>query len=47
MEQVRILLLNGFLFKVLMALIDTPILYLATNIIRKKFNLKFGEELKF
>lgn len=42
-----ILLLNGFLFKVLMALIDTPILYLATGFIRKKFNLKFGEELKF
>ena len=42
-----ILLLNGFLFKVLMALIDTPILYLATAIIRNKFNLKFGEELKF
>ena len=42
-----ILLLNGFLFKVLMALIDTPILYLATGIIRKKFYLKFGEELKF
>mgnify|MGYP001468875631 FL=1 len=42
-----ILLINGFLFKVLMALIDTPILYLTSGIIRKKFNLKFGEELKF
>lgn len=42
-----ILLLNGFLFKVLMAMIDTPILYVATGYIRKKFNLKFGEELKF
>ena len=42
-----ILLLNGFLFKVLIALIDTPLLYLATWIIRKKFNLKFGEELNF
>lgn len=46
-DKFGILLLNGFLFKVLIALIDTPILYLATGIIRKKFNLKFGEELKF
>ena len=30
-----------------MALIDTPILYVATALIRKKFNLKFGEEEKF
>ena len=42
-----ILLLNGFLFKILMALLDTPILYLATSVIRKKFNLQFGEEVKF
>ena len=41
-----ILLINGFLFKILMALLDTPILYLSTSIIRKRFNLKFGEELK-
>lgn len=46
-DKFGILLLNGFLFKVLMALIDTPILYLATAMIRKKFNLKFGEELTF
>jgi uncharacterized integral membrane protein (TIGR00697 family) len=46
-DKFGILLLNGFLFKVLMAMIDTPILYVATGCIRKKFNLKFGEELKF
>lgn len=46
-DKFGILLLNGFLFKVLMAMIDTPILYLATAYIRKRFNLKFGEELKF
>jgi uncharacterized integral membrane protein (TIGR00697 family) len=46
-DKFGILLLNGFLFKVLMAMIDTPILYVATGYIRKKFNLKFGEELKF
>ena len=42
-----ILLLNGFLFKVIMALIDTPILYIIVKIIRKKFNLKINEELDF
>ena len=41
-----ILLINGFLFKVIVALLDTPILYICTSFIRKKFNLKFGEELK-
>ena len=46
-DKFGILLLNGFLFKVLMAMIDTPILYLATAYIRKRFHLKFGEELKF
>jgi queuosine precursor transporter len=46
-DKFGILLLNGFLFKILMALIDTPILYLATSVIRKKFNLQFGEEVKF
>lgn len=46
-DKFGILLLNGFLFKVLMAMIDTPILYMTTAYIRKRFNLKFGEELKF
>lgn len=45
-DKFGILLINGFLFKILMALLDTPILYLSTSIIRKRFNLKFGEELK-
>ena len=39
------LLLNGFLFKVIFAAIDTPIIYGALYLARKKFNLKFGEEL--
>jgi uncharacterized integral membrane protein (TIGR00697 family) len=46
-DKFWILLLNGFLFKVLMALIDTPILYLVVGIIRKKFKLEVGEELDF
>lgn len=46
-DKFWLLLLNGFLFKVIMALIDTPILYLVIGFIRKKFNLKVGEELDF
>ena len=45
-EKFWILLFNGFLLKVIMALIDTPILYLAVGLIRKKMNLKVGEEIK-
>lgn len=40
-----ILLLNGFLFKLLIALLDTPLLYLSVYWFRKKFNLKVGEEI--
>ncbi|WP_019038616.1 queuosine precursor transporter [Psychroflexus tropicus] len=39
------LLLSGFLFKALIALLDTPLLYLIVYIFRKKFNLGVGEEL--
>lgn len=35
-----ILMLNGYLFKVLFALIDTPIIYAAVYFIRKHFGLK-------
>ncbi|MEE3037525.1 MAG: queuosine precursor transporter [Bacteroidota bacterium] len=45
-EKFWILLFNGFLFKVIMALIDTPILYIMVGLIRKKFNLKLNEELE-
>jgi uncharacterized integral membrane protein (TIGR00697 family) len=40
-----ILLFNGFLFKALVALLDTPLFYLTTYIARKKFNLALGEEI--
>ena len=46
-DKFGILLLNGFLFKVIVALFDTPLLYVATYFLRKKLNLKFGEEVKF
>lgn len=39
------LLLSGFLFKVLVAIIDTPFLYAAVFAARKRFNLERGEEL--
>ena len=41
------LLLSGFLFKVLIAALDTPFLYAAVYGIRKFFKLKPAEELSF
>ena len=40
------LLLSGFLFKIVVAALDTPLLYLFVHLLRKKFNLKAGEEIK-
>ncbi|NQX92360.1 MAG: queuosine precursor transporter [Flavobacteriales bacterium] len=39
------LLLAGFIFKVIVAALDTPILYLAIWMIRKRFGLRVGEEI--
>jgi len=44
-ENFSIYLISGFLFKVIVAALDTPILYLIVYGFRKKFNLKVGEEL--
>ncbi len=44
-DRFGILLLNGFLFKVLVAALDTPILYAAVYFLRRRFNLKQGGEL--
>jgi hypothetical protein len=44
-DRFSTLLINGFLFKVFFAAFDTPIVYFLTYFIRKKFNLKFGEEV--
>jgi len=38
-------ILDGWLFKMLCAFIDTPLLYGATSFIRNKLGLKFGEEV--
>ena len=38
-------ILDGWLFKMLCAFIDTPLLYASTAFIRNKLSLKFGEEI--
>jgi len=40
------LLVAGFLFKILIALFDTPFLYLGVFLFRKRFKLKVNEEIK-
>ncbi|WP_244299611.1 queuosine precursor transporter [Aquimarina algiphila] len=44
-DRFGVLLLNGFLFKVLVAALDTPVLYVAVYIIRRRFKLQQGGEL--
>ncbi|MDC7994606.1 queuosine precursor transporter [Altibacter sp. HG106] len=39
------LLVSGFLFKVLVAALDTPLLYASVYALRKRFGLEWGEEL--
>ncbi|MFD2530510.1 MULTISPECIES: queuosine precursor transporter [Polaribacter] len=39
------LLISGFLFKVIVAALDTPILYGLVYLFRKRFHLKIGEEI--
>ena len=41
------LIISGIVFKIVMALLDTPLLYLFVYFFRKKFDLKIGEEIKF
>jgi len=40
------LLISGFLFKVIVAALDTPFLYLGVYLFRKRFNLKINEEIE-
>ena len=42
----KTLLISGFLFKVLIALLDTPLLYFIVYLFRRRFKLKIGEEIK-
>ncbi|TVZ56837.1 hypothetical protein OD91_2138 [Lutibacter sp. Hel_I_33_5] len=39
------LLISGILFKIIVAALDTPILYGIVYLFRRKFNLKIGEEI--
>ena len=41
------LLINGFLFKVIVAAFDTPFLYLFVSLIKKNFGLEIDEEVDF
>jgi uncharacterized integral membrane protein (TIGR00697 family) len=45
-EQFWPLLIAGFLFKMLVALLDTPLLYGGVFIFRRLFGLEMGEEIK-
>jgi uncharacterized integral membrane protein (TIGR00697 family) len=39
------LVVSGVLFKILVAFLDTPLLYFFVYLFRKKFDLKVGEEI--
>jgi len=40
------LLISGVVFKMMIAALDTPILYMVVFSFRKYFNLKMGEEIE-
>lgn len=46
-QEMSAMILDGWLFKLLCALIDTPFMYAATYLIRKHLNLQFGEEIRW
>jgi hypothetical protein len=46
-ENFGALLLSGFLFKVIVAIIDTPFLYLIVYGFKKRFGLETNEEIEF
>ncbi len=45
-DQIISAIIDGWLFKMLVAFIDTPLFYLISYYLRKFFDLKLGEELK-
>ncbi|MBT8187267.1 MAG: queuosine precursor transporter [Croceitalea sp.] len=40
------LVISGFIFKIIIAFFDTPLLYLFVYLLRKRFNLKVNEEIQ-
>ena len=45
-DKLGILFINGFLFKVFFAAVDTPIFYICSYYLRQFFGMKLGEELE-
>ena len=45
-DQIISAIIDGWLFKMLVAFIDTPLFYLISHYLRNFFDLKLGEELK-
>lgn len=45
-ENFKGLLISGFLFKALIAILDTPFLYLGVSLFRNRFNLKINQEIE-
>ena len=45
-KEIFYLIIDGWIFKMIIALIDTPILYLSNSIIKKYIGLKFSQEFK-
>jgi queuosine precursor transporter len=45
LAEMKDLVLDGWMFKILCAFVDTPLIYGATWLFRRKFNLKFAEEI--
>ncbi len=43
--EISSLILDAWLFKILVAFVDTPVFYFTTYLIRRQFNLDVGEEL--
>ena len=46
-SDIQSMIFDGWLFKMMVALIDTPLFYLAVYVGKKFFNLRSGEELEF
>lgn len=46
-DEMQGMILDGWIFKMLCALVDTPIIYISVFLIRKYFKLKPGEEVSF
>lgn len=40
------LLISGFLFKIIISILDTPVLYFIVHLFKKRFQLKVGEEIQ-